>query len=393
MRIKLTIFFLLSLTLFSLANIEKNRSEENLRKRVDQYYKALNRRDGKKFLKLLSKEWMPYDKYAQKAIISWVEKAWPYKDWKYKIKSIEIKGDEAEVLVEYSVITENPELKRSYLEEYGTLPPDFGIEFEGNRKQIWVFENGNWFFKKEEHPISDFGSESSSISCTSRLAPQNGKGLKDGEHYQSFNNSFFDFISSKEKFHAKFGDFEWKDYEVGISLPADYYDYELEPNRKFAEKKGLKIDEISFGIVARYNPEDGTGYYLWVTPLKRELKEWEREPIKTFEQLYQFLIRKREGIYPCRITLEKRVKERREILSERIFFSKERWINVKISVVGEAIEAKIAEESFIKAFDGEIKNGMIAIFYRPHIEYRPSFRESIIIKREIMEKETVRDNE
>lgn len=156
MKLKFIIFSLILLSLVSFADSLEKRSEKNLRKRVDEYYEALNRRDAKKFLKLLSKDWMPYDKYARAAIKSWVEKVWIWKDWKYKIKSIELKGDEAEVLIEYSTIAENPELKRSLLEEYGTLPPDFGIEFEGRIKQIWVFENGNWFFKKEVSIQSDF---------------------------------------------------------------------------------------------------------------------------------------------------------------------------------------------------------------------------------------------
>lgn len=114
------------------------RSEENLRKRVENYVKYLNYCKFDKALNMWCKEERPATKEDRKyEIKSWRRERWSVAIIKQRIESIRIKGDKGFVFLECRDQTIFGKVKNKWRE-----------------MEIWIFEDNNWFIK-DIIPIGD----------------------------------------------------------------------------------------------------------------------------------------------------------------------------------------------------------------------------------------------
>lgn len=136
-RIKILIFFLCLTFLFSWGKRDP-RSEENLKKRAEDYCKYINFLKFDKALNLWCKERRPATKEDKRRFIKeWRAERLSLPILKCKVESVRIKGDKGFVFSE---------------ERWETI---FGkVRSKSRGMSIWVFEDNNWFLKKGI-PIED----------------------------------------------------------------------------------------------------------------------------------------------------------------------------------------------------------------------------------------------
>ncbi len=208
--------------------------------------------------------------------------------------------------------------------------------------------------------------EAKGLNGYSGKGPNSENTYEDFQHTDSINTQTIN--SNIEEEIIPIGEFEWKDYSVKIGFPAFYYDFEREES----------IPEIA----VRFNPEDKSGYYLWVEPERKDVKVGER------------------GEFLCKMIFEKRVKEKGEILWEgtckKNYKGNSHFIDIEIILEGENIEVKVEGASFIEIKDREIENGKIALTGRPKIpssamEHHCHYG-GVKIKRKALEKEEVKED-
>jgi RHS repeat-associated protein len=118
------------------------------------------------------------------------------------------------------------------------------------------------------------------------------------------------------------GETGWKDYSVEFKVRADY-------------------NQSKFGIAVRYNEEDQSGYYLWIEQIKQ---------------------RRAKLPLNYKITLEKKVRSKSEILQETIYTNNLKWFIIEMIVEGERIEVSVDGKKMIALKDSEIGRGKVAIF-------------------------------
>ncbi len=130
-KTKILIIFL-CLTFFFSWGKKDPRSEENLKKRAEDYWKYLNFLKFDKALNLWCKEIRPSTREQRKDLIdSWRRERFSVGIIKCKVESVRIKGD------------------KGYVFEECRDETIFGkVRSKSRSMSIWVFEDNNWFVKK-----------------------------------------------------------------------------------------------------------------------------------------------------------------------------------------------------------------------------------------------------
>ena len=137
-RIKILILFLCLTFLFSWGKRDP-RSEENLKKRAEDYWKYLNFLKFDKALNLWCKEMRPSTREERKyEIDSWRRERFTVGIVKCKVESVRIKGDKGYVFEECRDETIFGKVRKKWRD-----------------MSIWVFEDNNWFIKEISPPIGE----------------------------------------------------------------------------------------------------------------------------------------------------------------------------------------------------------------------------------------------
>lgn len=99
----------------------------------------------------------------------------------------------------------------------------------------------------------------------------------------------------------------------------------------------------------RYNPEDGSGYYLWIEQIKQSRASGYKLQASGLKNLNY------------NITLEKKTKGKSTILQDTIYTNTLRWFIIEVMVDGDRIEVSMDGKKMIRVRDSEIQKGKIAL--------------------------------